>query len=143
MDQPGPAMKCVIDASIVASLVLPDELSQKVSAFANRLAEDGALAPGLLQIEIVNVLLVAQRRKRINQSQLGRLLEYVDQLAIALEPSLRIDQRRDLIQLSLKHNLSAYDAAYLELSLRLGLPLASLDHSLLKAAAAEGVKSAL
>jgi predicted nucleic acid-binding protein len=135
-------MKCVIDASVIAGLLLPDENNARVSLL-RRVLNDQGVAPALLQLEIVNFMLIAERRKRIDSLQLAQLIEAADLLQVTLQPILTSQQRLDLMHLARKHRLSAYDAAYLELSLRLGLPLASLDHSLLKAAAAEGVKSAL
>jgi len=136
-------MKFVIDASFVASLFLPDEASEACDKLANRIAREGATAPGLLQLEVTNILLMAERRKRISGKQLKQLSEAFDRLPVTLQPALTADQRRDVQRLAEKHALSAYDAAYLELAMRLGLPLASLDESLSEAAADEGVDLAV
>lgn len=133
----------VIDASFVASLFLPDEASEKSAALAEGIARDGAAAPGLLQLEMTNILLMAERRKRIDGVQLRQLSEAFDKLPIALQPALTTEQRAQVLRLAQKHKLSAYDAAYLELAMRLSLPLASLDEPLRKAAAAEGVTLAI
>ncbi|MGD1276111.1 MAG: type II toxin-antitoxin system VapC family toxin [Tepidisphaeraceae bacterium] len=136
-------MKFVIDASFVASLFLPHEASEACDKLANRIAREGATAPGLLQLEVTNILLMAERRKRISGRQLKQLSEAFDRLPVTLQPALTADQRRDVQRLAEKHTLSAYDAAYLELAMRLGLPLASLDESLSEAAADEGVNLAV
>ena len=136
-------MKCVVDASFVASLFLPDEDNSTSDRLADDLSRDGAVAPVLIQFEASNILLMAHRRKRISGVQLGQLSEAFDQLPITLQPALTAKQRADVMRLAEKHGLTAYDAAYLELSMRLTLPLASLDKPLLKAAKAEGVVPAL
>src|SRR5205809_4145404 len=132
-------MKHVVDASLLASLVLPDERNEKADRFGQQLQIDGATAPGLLQLEIANILLMAECRKRITREEVARLLDQVEQLPILLQPNLTTEQRKTTVNLAQKHSLTAYDAAYLELCLRVSLPLASLDAPLVKAAQAEGV----
>jgi predicted nucleic acid-binding protein len=136
-------MSCVIDASFVAAMFLPDEQSERCMRFAERLEEVEATAPGLLQLEVTNILLVANRRKRITGAQLNQLSEAYDQLPIVLHPALTPAQRQAVLRLASAHNLTAYDAAYLELAMRLGASFASLDDRLLSAAASEGVRAAL
>lgn len=133
----------VIDASFVASLFLPDEASDRAALVAEAIAHDGAAAPGLLQLEVTNILLMAERRRRIDGVQLLALCEAFDKLPVSLQPSLTPDQRAQVLRLAQKHRLSAYDAAYLELAMRLALPLASLDEPLRKAARSEGVSLAI
>lgn len=136
-------MKYVIDASFVASLFLPDEASEKTSSLARKLGPADATAPCLLQLEITNILLMAHRRKRITGVQLKQLSDAFENLPVSFQPALTGEQRATVLQLAEKHQLTAYDAAYLELCMRMGLGLATLDASLLKASKAEGVKVAL
>jgi predicted nucleic acid-binding protein len=136
-------MKYVIDASFVASLFLPDELNRTCDEFAKLLVKQGATAPALLQIEVANILLMAERRRRINGVQLKQLCEAFDTLPIMLQPALTRGQRDEVLRLAQKHSLTAYDAMYLELSMRLGVALATLDEPLAKAANAEGVRAVL
>ena len=133
----------VLDASFIASLILPDEASEKAAALAEELVHEGTVAPGLLQLEVTNILLVAQRRKRIDAVQLRMLSEAFDKFPVKMQPLLTPGQRAEVMRLAQKHQLSAYDAAYLELAVRLNLPLASLDEPLRKAAKAEGIKLAI
>lgn len=135
-------MKHVIDGSFVASLFLPDESNRAGEKVTRGLAKEGAAAPALLQIEVTNILLMAERRRRISGVQVKQLSAAFDDLPIALYPSLTAGQRGEVLRLAQKHSLSVYDAAYLELSMRLELPLATLDQSLAKAAKAEGIKAA-
>ena len=136
-------MKSVVDASFIASLFLPDEASKAGDRIADEIAREGAAAPSLLQLEMTNILLMAHRRKRISGVQFQHLSEALDQLPIALQPALTPKQRAEVLRLAERHGLTAYDAAYLELAMRLSLPLASLDKPLLKATKAEGVAAAL
>lgn len=133
-------MRCVVDSSFLASLFLPDEDSAGSSVIAGEIARDGAAAPGLLQLELANLVLTAERRNRITSADRAEILEAIDALPIMLQPVLDAEQRRDAIRLAHKHGLTAYDAAYLELS-RLNLPLATFDKALRKALAAEGAES--
>lgn len=133
-------MKWVIDASFVAGLFIPDEMSAKVDALAGDLVREEAAAPDLLQVEFTNILIMASRRKRISASQLKQLSEAFDQLPIVYHASLTAAQRAEVLRLGEKHLLTAYDAIYLELAMRLGLTLISLDKSLVRAARAEGVE---
>ena len=133
-------MKWVIDASFVAGLFLPDEMSENVAALAKDLVKEEAAAPALMQLEVTNILLTASRRKRISGGQLKQLSEAFDQLPIVYHAALTAAQRAEVLRLAEKHILTAYDAAYLELAMRLGLALVSLDKSLVRAAKAQGVE---
>jgi predicted nucleic acid-binding protein len=133
-------MKWVIDASFVAGLFLPDEMSDKVAALAKDLVKEEAGAPALLQLEVTNIFLTASRRKRISTLQLKELSEAFEELPIVFHPPLTGPQRAEVLRLTQKHGLTAYDAAYLELAMRLAKALVSLDKSLVRAAMAEGVQ---
>jgi predicted nucleic acid-binding protein len=135
-------MKYAIDASFVASVILPDEATDRMTTLAKTLERDQTTAPALLQLEVTNILLMAQRRKRINGTQLKQLSDAFERFPVTYQPVLTAQQRALVLSLAEKHNITAYDAAYLELAMRLGVTLASLDDPLTKAAKAEGVKVA-
>ena len=135
-------MKLVIDASFIASLLLPDEAAEESATQLEQIREGNAFTQTLWQLEVANMLLTAERRKRIDASQCARIFEAIDSLPITLQPALTAKQRGDLLHLARKHRLTAYDAAYLELALRLDLPLATIDDHLIAAAEAEGAKPA-
>jgi predicted nucleic acid-binding protein len=132
-------MKLVIDASFVASLLLPDEAADEADSRLRQIKEGGAAAPAIWQLEVANLLLMAERRKRIDASQFARLVEAIDALPVTLQSALTVKQRGDVLHYARKHLLTAYDAVYLELALRLNLPLATADNPLKAAAKAEGV----
>ena len=138
MDQRRSEMKLIIDASFIASLLLPGKAADESASQLEQINEGRAVAPALWQLEVANLLLTALRRKRIDASEFARILEAVDSLPVILQQALTAKQRGDLLHLARKHDLGAYDAAYLELALRLCLQLATFDGRLIRAARAEG-----
>jgi predicted nucleic acid-binding protein len=133
-------VKFVIDTSFIAALLLPDESADRATARLREIKDGGAVAPSIWQLEVTNFLLMAERRRRIDASQFSRLIEAVDALPVTLQPALTVKQRGEMLHYAHKHRLTTYDAVYLELALRLDLPLATLDNSLRAAAKAEGAK---
>lgn len=130
-------MPFVLDNSVVCGWLLENQASAYADAVAERLQEDRAVVPGLLHLEYANVLRTACRR--------GVLIAQQAQYAIAQLAQLPIDTDRDvpapahLLALALRHDLSAYDAVYLELALRRQLPIATTDAALADAARVAGV----
>ncbi len=127
-------MSVVLDASVLAALLLPDETSSLVEAVENILAEAGAVAPKILWYEIRNTLLVANRRKRLSDDELADALSVLHDLAIDF---IDVPNSDLLFRLARKHALSIYDAAYLSLALEKRRPLATLDKTLRQAARRE------
>jgi predicted nucleic acid-binding protein len=98
------------------------------------------LVPAIWPFELSNALLTAERRKRITLAQTTSMLTRIAAFPIAVEPP-RITQVFDqILSAARQRNLTAYDAAYLELALRRGVPLATLDDDLRTAATAAGIK---
>jgi len=131
-------MSFVIDTSVAAAILLPDEVTPAAARAA--LFEHGAIAPVLLQIEVTNLLLISERRNRITRVEAGEYQQVFTQMPIVVEPALTPQQCADVLSLALRHRLTAYDAAYLELAVRKACPLATLDTELIAAARAEGVE---
>ena len=97
--------------------------------------ERGAVVPGVWWYELRNALIVNERRGRLRAEDTRATLADLDEMDIA------VDARHDtptVLGLARRHELSVYDAAYLEVALRRGLPLASLDRQLIQAATASG-----
>jgi predicted nucleic acid-binding protein len=128
----------VLDCSVSASWCLQDETSDKAVTVLESLKENQALVPSLWPVEMANVLVVAEKRKRINQADATRALELLLSLPIVVEPGEAAGIRA-LRETAREHNLSAYDASYLELARRTGLPLATVDLALKKAAKKDGI----
>jgi predicted nucleic acid-binding protein len=130
----------VVDCSISVSWVLPDENSESVQASLDLVAERGAIAPVIWPLEFINTLLVAEKRGRISKKERERILALIHRLPIEIDKYTPIHAWQQTLELAETHGLTAYDAAYLELAIRLSLPIASLDKQLLRAAEACGVK---
>ena len=129
-------MPFVIDASLTASWHFEDERSPAAEAILDSLQHDTAYAPLIWWFEIRNVTALGERRKRASPEDTTGFLAFLSQLPIGLD-SLPDDER--VMTLARKHGLTFYDASYLELAEREGIPLATLDKELVTAARAEGV----
>ncbi len=88
---------------------------------------------------MANTLIVGERRKRSTQANTVTWLGFLTSLPIAVDEETKSHAFGNTLSLARDHNLSAYDAAYLELAMRRGLPLATLDDKLKTAAQAVGV----
>lgn len=99
-----------------------------------RLGEDEALAPNLWHLEAANVLLGAEKSGELELGEVERFIAQLECLPITVDALTSNQAFSRGLNLSRAYNLSSYDAAYLELALREGLPLATLDKNLIKAA---------
>ena len=130
----------VLDASLALQWFLEDEAGRQYSLkILDRLTAARAVVPALWLYEVGNGLLMAHRRKRITVDQIDGFLTRLKALPIDVAPEVRADILA-LPALALQHGLTNYDAAYLALALRLGLPLATTDTDLLRAAATAGAQ---
>ena len=130
-------MAFVLDASIAACWAFQDEDHPDADLAFHQMRLEEAVVPCLWWFEVRNTLVVNERRRRIAESGTAAFLLSLSRLRI------RIDRAPDegaVLRLARTHRLSVYDAAYLELAQREGLPLATLDVDLQKAAASEGVR---
>ena len=131
-------MPFVLDNSVVAGWYLPEQRSDYCQAIAKRLERDRAMVPPLWQLELANVLRTACTRGKLDLVQARQILDTMAQLPIDVDAGPAPGQRQ-LFELAMRHQLSTYDAAYLELALRHGVPIATQDAELKRAAAAAGV----
>jgi predicted nucleic acid-binding protein len=129
----------VIDASIVIAALAPDEASQSAMATIAPFLLGGGHAPALWPFEIANPLYWKVRRGVLSPSTAEHALLSAYLIPLTFDQRTPRDIARDIVPLSWKHGLTTYDAAYLELALRLAMPLASIDKALIRAATAEGV----
>ena len=129
-------MAFVIDASILACWALDEGSHPAAEKSLERICSEEANAPGLLWFEIRNILVVNERRKRITEAQTRVFLRRLDELPNVQD---RDADEAEVLRLARTHNLTVYDAAYLELARRKEIPLATLDDALARAAAKEGV----
>ena len=127
----------VIDTSVAAAWWFQDEVTAATDAVLERVVSEGAVVPALFPAEAANVLVHAERRKRIAPALVDRMLGILSGLPIEVEAPSRTPGRA--LDLARAHGLTVYDAMYLEAAIRRGLPLATLDGDLKKAARAAGV----
>ena len=126
----------VLDASIAAAWLFQDELEPRAEAALARLAEQSAFVPQLWRLEIRNVLLTAERRGRLTAGEAVEALDDLSELPILIDTTPDLDAAWALAR---AHQLSYYDALYLELAQRRNGTLATLDAALARAAKAAGV----
>ncbi len=129
-------MPFVVDASVTACWLLPGESHPLALVARERLLSDSALVPRIWWFEVRNLLVVNERRGRLDVAKSDRALRILQRLPIEFDQ--RTNEER-LLGLARAHRLSIYDAAYLELAARENLPLATLDDALAGAARAERV----
>jgi predicted nucleic acid-binding protein len=129
----------VIDASSVLAWCFEDEGDPEADALIDKVAAEGAVVPGMWSLEIANGLVSGERRGRIKPAESAAFVAMVEQLPIDADSATGVRALHETISLARNHRLSAYDAAYLELAMRLGLPLATGDRSLSAVAQRVGV----
>lgn len=129
----------VLDTSVAMAWCFEDETNPYADAVLDSLIDNAALAPSIWPLEVGNVLLVAERRNRIFQSDSMRFLELLSSLPIKVENFSEQRMFGAVLNLAREQRLSSYDASYLDLAMQTGLKLATLDQSLRKAADRCGV----
>lgn len=130
----------VLDASVTLTWCYPDEHSAFAYKVLDHLEHCQAVVPSLWAVEVANALVMGERRHRLAESAVAQFLELLDGLDIHTDSQTAPRALTTTRQLARAHHLSAYDAAYLELAMREGLSLATLDSQLKTAAKAAGVK---
>lgn len=135
-------MTFVLDASVALLWLAPqtnpagvDYATEVLMALKDR----QAVVPSLLALEIANVVAKLESKGVVSEADSQRYIAVLGRLNISVDQSTAVHALGDTLNLSRRYKLSAYDAAYLELSLRTGLPLATLDVGLAKAATTAGV----
>jgi predicted nucleic acid-binding protein len=131
----------VLDASVTVAWCFDDESTPLTEGILD-LFSAGAegMAPGIWPLEVANALLVAERRKRVSLAQVTALLGRIVQLPVSvetIEPDRAFSQ---ILSVARQYQLTEYDAAYLELALRKGLPFATLDDGLRQSARMAGIR---
>jgi predicted nucleic acid-binding protein len=130
----------VVDASVALAWCFPDEASQYAETVLIALEGKRVLVPAVWPLEVTNALVVAERGKRVSQPEIRRFVELLEGLTIK-EDSLPVaGSMSNILPLAREYGLSAYDASYLEVAIRHGAPLATLDSGLEKAGRKAGVE---
>jgi predicted nucleic acid-binding protein len=134
-----PRIGFVLDNSIAMAWSFEDESDEYADAVLDQLATASAVVPTLWPLEVANALLMGERRKRSTEAETIKWTGILALLPIVLDGETNAHAWSDTLNLARGHNLTAYDAAYLELAIRRRLPLATIDGKLKLAAEAVGV----
>ncbi len=124
----------VVDNSVVMSWCFKDETNKYADAILHKLSEARAVVPSIWPLEVVNVLLVAERRKRLSEADSTRFITLLTQLPIIVEQERPENMMKELLTFARANNLSSYDASYLDLAMKRGYPIATSDNKLIQAA---------
>ncbi|BBO16453.1 virulence associated protein VapC [Candidatus Brocadia pituitae] len=130
----------VIDCSVVMAWCFVDEADEYADSVLDMLASAEAVAPSIWALEVANVLLVGERRKRLKEADSARFIELLRELHITADNETADHALREILSIGREQGLSSYDAAYLELAMRHGLALATRDDALRRAAKRFGVR---
>jgi len=129
----------VLDASLAVAALLPDEATDLIAEILPTADADGIVVPALWCTEVGNAVLTAERRGRLTTEERREGLAWLARLRLEVDaPSMILAWGR-VLDLSQRHRLTLYDATYLELAMRGGSRLATLDRALRRAAVAEQV----
>src|SRR4051812_7406083 len=135
----GSMKEFVLDGSVTMAWYFKDEMNDYANAVRDGMDQSLAVVPSLWSLEVANTIVMGERRKRSTPAQAATWLSFLGVLPIIVDSETTARAWGDTLGLARAHNLSAYDAAYLELAMRRGLPLATLDDKLKAAAVAVGV----
>lgn len=129
----------VLDCSVTMAWCFEDETDSYAGPVLDRFDRDTALVPSIWPLEVGNALVVGERRRRLTEKDSAWLLDLLAGLPIVVAELSLGQVAGSVIALARRHDLSAYDAAYLELAMREGASLATQDAALRRAASAVGV----
>ena len=130
----------VLDCSLAMAWVFPDEATESTDRLLDALTDGRAFVPALWPVEVANVLLVATRRRRIAETDWPRIRRNLHALPIRIDPASTSRIWDDVLEVAYAHHLSVYDSMYLELAIRMRLPLATLDGALWAAGRTAGLE---
>ena len=130
----------IVDCSVAMAWLFADEATPGTAGLLDRLAGETALVPSWWFVEVTNVIAMAERKRRISPAQSAAFLGDLSRLDIESDGEAPTRAFAHLLPLCRAHQLTSYDAIYLDLAVRRDLPLATLDSALRKAAGKLGVK---
>ncbi len=132
-------MSFILDSSITLSWCFSDEATPLTNSLLTKVEKDKAYVPNLWPLEVSNVLVMAERKKRINYAQIIEFIALLNDLNIEIDHHTSNIAFHEILSLAHSERLTTYDAAYLELAMRMGLPLATKDKQLQDIASRSGV----
>lgn len=132
-------MVFVVDASVTMAWCFEEETTPYTESILDRLVDEAAMVPAIWPLEVANILVIGERRQRVTTAQVTRFVQQLGNLPITVDTQAIAGAWGPVLSLARTQGLSAYDAAYLELAMRQGFPLATNDARLSEAAARVGV----
>jgi len=126
--------RLVIDTSVVMAWCFEDEINPYADFILDSLKNTVAIVPAVWPLEVGNVLLVAERKKRLTKAAGIRFIGLLSELPIIVDQEPPERMMREILSLARKNQLSTYDASYLDLAMKRDLPIATLDQRLIAAA---------
>ena len=130
----------VLDASITLGALCHDEQNARCMAILENAVKSSASVPPLWAIEVGNILEVKHRQKRLSFEDVADIQAFIGGFEHWIDVDQPMQNALAAAALARKYTLTVYDAAYLELALRINAPLATLDTALAKAARKAGVR---
>lgn len=134
-------MAFVLDSSVALAMLLPDEGSAAADAIAELFERTHALVPAIWPLEVRNALLVAMRSRRLAPREFDERVSSLDALPIEVDAAAGREALSRTVEIARRHDLTVYDASYLELAQRHGIQLATLDGALRKACARSKIRA--
>jgi predicted nucleic acid-binding protein len=131
--------RLVLDGSVALAWCFTDEQNDYADAVARVFPGLEAVVPSLWHLEVANALLMGERRGRSTRADTVQWMVFLSALPVSVDAETSLRAWDDILELARSHGLTTYDASYLELALRLSLPLATLDGRLKAAAGSVGV----
>lgn len=129
----------VLDASAALAWCFEDEAGAVSLALLTEVRRSETFVPALFHMEVANVLTLAERRGRISEAKLSRGIDILGRLGLKVDETTWVRAFTAIHRLARSERLTVYDAAYLDLALRLDVPLATRDDALKQAAGRVGV----
>lgn len=114
---------CVVDASVIGPLIIPDEAEAMLASLMPVLVEGRAVVPQHWRLEVLNLGRMAIRRKRLDAGQLAETIGVLSEFRIKIDEGTNVHAWSRTLDLAERHSLTAYDAAYVELAQRIAAPL--------------------
>jgi len=130
----------VIDASVALAWCFADETSEVADLVLDRLTGEEAVAPAIWALEVANGMRTAERRGRLDAAELPRIRELLGGLPVRIEVVELEQALGEVLEIARSLDLTAYDATYLALASRRGLPLATSDDRLRQACGRAGIE---
>ncbi|MHB9106121.1 MAG: type II toxin-antitoxin system VapC family toxin [Armatimonadota bacterium] len=127
------SLRFVLDASLTLAWCFEDEKSKMTERVLDALLDGEAIVPAIWKLEILNVLLCSERRGRLTRAESEQFLTTLDILSIVVDDAAAPGSTERILSLGRDYQLASYDAAYLELAIREGLPIATIDTGMRRA----------